>query len=149
MLSIIQDAGRNPKVFCWFGAIPASEISEWLINSHLRLPRDLFEFWRVTGGAELFESETIFRPPVSSLPNQCFISGDDTNSRNLSHKRNGLPDGLFLFQDGAFLSAVRLHDQKFVTFAKNYVVEAVFDSMNEWYEKTLRAEFGLRYGLNR
>src|SRR4051812_26130713 len=115
MLSIVQDAERNPKVFCWFGAIPASEINEWLIASGLKLPSDLLEFWRVTGGAEIFESETVFRPPVSSLPNQYFLVGDDTASKNLWHQSKGLPTGLFIFQEGAFLSAVRQHDQRFVT----------------------------------
>jgi hypothetical protein len=48
---------------------------------------------------------------------------------------------------GSLLSAVRLSDRKFVKLSEDYGVENSFDSLDEWYVQTLRAEFGERYGL--
>ncbi|HTA48007.1 MAG TPA: hypothetical protein VK930_01035 [Verrucomicrobiae bacterium] len=72
---------------------------------------------------------------------------DDIESLNARHAAAGNPYGLYIFTDGAFLSAVRLHDQEFVTLTSNHVVEDSFPSLDEWYVHTLRAEFGERYGL--
>jgi hypothetical protein len=104
------------------------------------------ELWRVTGGGDVFETETIFRPTVPSAPNSCFVQ-DGIEERNTGHASNGKPCGLYVFQQGAFLSAVRLADQKYVTLTTNYAVEDAFSSLDEWYTRTLRAEFGERYGL--
>jgi hypothetical protein len=52
------------------------------------------------------------------------------------------------FQQGAFLSAVRLSDQRFVTLTEGgYTIKDSFDSLDEWYVRTLRAEYGERYSL--
>lgn len=144
---LLEDAARCPKLFEWFGAIPKPEIDDWLERSRLVLPPDLLEFWQVTGGGDIFETETILRPTVPSAPNSSFVA-DDIESANAAHTTAGSPHGLYIFQEGAFLSAVRLRDQEFVTLTKKYVVEASFRSLNEWYVHTLRAEFGERYGLD-
>jgi hypothetical protein len=146
MLIILQDAERSPKPFQWFGAIPRSEIEEWLRRERLALPPDLIELWGITGGGDVFE-ETILRPTVRSVPNRGYVE-DDIESANARHAAAGNPQGLYIFMDGAFLSAVRLRDQEFVTLTRNYVVENSFPSLDEWYIKTLRAEFGDRYGLS-
>ena len=53
-----------------------------------------------------------------------------------------------MFQQGAFLSAVRLSDQRFVSLTEGgYTIKDSFDSLDEWYVRTLRAEYGERYGL--
>jgi hypothetical protein len=64
-------------------------------------------------------SETIFRPTVPSVPNSCFVE-DDIEGRNADHTAAGKPCGLYIFPQGAFLSAVRFSDQKFVTLTKGY-----------------------------
>ncbi|MCU1297358.1 MAG: hypothetical protein JWO91_1636 [Acidobacteriaceae bacterium] len=146
MLVLLQDAKRVPRLFSPFGAIPEAEVQDWLRSSGLTLPGDLIELWQLTGGGDAFDSETIFRPTVPSVPNSCFVE-DDIEGRNADHTAAGKPCGLYIFQQGAFLSAVSLSDQKFVTLTKGYEVELVFDSLDEWYAKTLRIEFGPRYGL--
>jgi hypothetical protein len=147
MLVLLQDAERVPGVFCAFGAIPEAEVQDWLQNSGLVLPADLVELWQLTGGGDVFESETIFRPTVPSISNSCFVE-DDIEGTNAAHTAVGKPSELYIFQQGVFLSAVRLPDQKFVTLTRNYVVEDSFPSLDEWYIRTLRAEFGQRYGID-
>ena len=119
---------------------------EGLRQNALVLPSDLIELWEATGGGDVFDSETIFRPTVPSIPNACFVE-DDIEGRNAAHAAEGKPSGFYIFQHGAFLSAIRLSDQKFVTLTENYAVENSFGSFDDWYVQTLRAEFGARYGL--
>lgn len=145
MLIILQDAERWPKPFQWFGAIPRPELEDWLRRERLVLPPDLIELWEITGGGDVFE-ETILRPTVRSVPNGGYVE-DDIESVNAYYAAAGNPKGFYIFMDGTFLSAVRLHDQEFVTFTRNYIVENSFPSFDEWYMKTLRPEFGERYGL--
>ena len=146
MLILLQDAQRVSGMLYSFGAIPTTELREWLRQNALVVPSDLLELWEVTGGGDIFDSETVFRPTVASLPNACFAH-DDIEGRNAAHAAAGKPSGLFIFQKGTFLSAIRLSDQKFVTLTKDYAVENSFDSLDDWYVGTLRAEFGERYGL--
>src|SRR3954470_22972690 len=146
MLALLQDAERVPRVFLPFGAIPEAEIKRWLRHSGLVLPSDLIELWQLTGGGDVFDSETIFRPTVASVPNSRFVE-DDVEGRNAAHAEKGKPEELYIFQQGVFLSAVRLSDQNFVTLTEDYVVEQSFLSIGEWYVRTLRPQFGERYGL--
>ncbi len=143
---VLVEDSRVPGVFFGFGAIPKAELRDWLKRHALVLPPDLLTFWQLTGGGDVFESETILRPSVPTPPNASFVE-DDIESANLAHNANGKPSELYLFQQGAFLSAVRVSDQKYVTLTKAYAVQDLFDSMDEWYVRTLRAEFGKRYGL--
>jgi len=62
-----------PAFFARFGAIPEAEVQDWLQNSGRVLPADLVELWQLTGGGDVFESETIFRPTVPSISNSCFV----------------------------------------------------------------------------
>jgi hypothetical protein len=65
-----------------------------------------------------------------------------------SHAEEGKSDDLYVFQEGVFLSAVRLSDQRFVTLTEDgYTIKDSFASLNKWYVRTLRAEYGDRYGL--
>ena len=63
----------------------------------------------------------------------------------MPQKENHL--GSNIFQQGVFLSAIRLSDQKFVTLTENYAIEHSFGSLDDWYVQTLRTEFGAWYGL--
>jgi hypothetical protein len=146
MLTLLQDAERVPRLFYPFGAIPEAEIQDWLRCSGLVLPSDLIQLWQLTGGGDIFDTETIFRPTVSSVPNRCFVE-DDIEGRNAAHAEKGKPRELYIFQQGVFLSAVRLSDQNFVTLTEGYVVKQSFASLDEWYLRTLRAEFSEEYGL--
>jgi len=147
MLLLLEDAKRRPELFDWFGAIPRREIEDWLLRHQLELPPDIIELWHVTGGGDVFESETILRPTVASYPNGSFVE-DDIESFNTDHATELNRCGVYVFQRGVFLSAVRLRDQYFVTLTKNYVIAEWFSSLDEWYANTLRAEFGPRYGLS-
>lgn len=147
MLILLQDAQKVPRIFCPFGAIPAVEVRDWLQRTGLILPSDLIDLWQLTGGGDVFENETIFRPTVPSRPNECFVE-DDIEGRNAWYAEEGKSEDLYVFQQGAFLSAVRLSDQRFVTLtASGYAVKDSFASLDEWYVRTLRAEFGELYGL--
>jgi hypothetical protein len=147
MLILLQDAQRVPNMFAPFGAISTAELREWLRQNALVLPSDLIELWEMTGGGDIFETETVFRPTVPSIPNLSFVQ-DDIESRNAAHSAKGKPSGLYIFQQGVFLSAIRLSDQRFVTLTNDYVPKNSFGSLNDWYVSTLRAEFGERYGLS-
>ena len=147
MLILLQDAHKVPRIFFPFGAIPVGELQDWLRRTRLVLPSDLIELWQLTGGGDVFESETIFRPTVPSTPNSCFVE-DDIEGRNTVFAEEGKSGDLYVFQQGAFLSAVRLSDQRFVTLTEDgYAIKDSFDSLDEWYVRTLRAEYGERYGL--
>jgi hypothetical protein len=116
-------------------------------RTRLVLPSDLIELWQLTGGGDVFDSETIFRPTVPSSPNSCFVD-DDIEGRNAAHAKEGKIGDLYVFQEGLFLSAVRLSDQRFVTLTNGgYAIKDSFGSLDEWYVSTLRAEYGERYGL--
>jgi hypothetical protein len=146
MLVLLRDAQGVPGIFYPFGAIPRAELREWLRQNALVLPPDLIDLWELTGGGDIFDSETVFRPTVPLIPNTHFAQ-DDIEGRNAEHAAKGKPSGLYIFQQGAFLSAIRLSDQTFVTLTRDYSVDNSFGSLDDWYVRTLRAEFGERYGL--
>lgn len=148
MIYLLQDAQRTPRIFSPFGAIPSVEIQDWLRRTELILPADLIELWQQTGGGDVFESETILRPTVPSIPNSCFVE-DDIEAINAAYAEEGKSRDLYVFQEGLFLSAVRLSDQTFVTLTKGgYTVKDCFRTLDQWYVGTLRAEYGERYGLS-
>jgi len=128
MLVLLQDAQKVPRIFSPFGAIPAAELDDWLRRTGLVLPSDLIELWQQTGGGDVFESETIFRPTVPSTPNSCFVE-DDIEGRNATYEEKGKSGDIYVFQQGAFLSAVRLSDQRFVTLTEGgYTIKHSFAS---------------------
>jgi hypothetical protein len=147
MLILLQDAQKVPRIFSPFGAITLAEIQDWLQRTGVVLPSDLIELWQQTGGGDVFESETILRPTVASAPNSCFVE-DDIEGINAPYAEEGKPGDLCVFHRGLYPSAVRLTDQRFVTLTGGgYTVKDSFASFDEWYVRTLRADYGERYGL--
>ena len=147
MLILLQDAQKVPRIFSPFGAIPSAEIQDWLRRTGLVLPSDLIELWQQTGGGDVFESETILRPTVVSTLNSCLVE-DDIEGINAAYAEEGKSGDLYVFHRGLFPSAVRLSDQRFVTLTEGgFTVKDSFASFDEWYVRTLRAEYGERYGL--
>jgi hypothetical protein len=135
-------------MFCAFGAIPLTEIQDWLGRTGVVLPSDLIELWKQTGGGDVFESETILRPTVASRPNSRFVE-DDIERVNAKYAEEGKSSDLYMFHRGLFPSAVRLSDQRFVTLTEGgRAVKDSFASFDEWYVRTLRSEYGERYGLS-
>ena len=92
MLILLRDAEVVPRVFHPFGAIPKAELREWLRQNAMVLPSDVIELWEATGGGDIFDSETIFRSTVPSIPNACFVE-DDIEGRNAAHAAEGKPSG--------------------------------------------------------
>jgi hypothetical protein len=149
MLTILKDAEARSDLFHWFGAIERDEIESWMRTGQFSVPSELVELWSLTGGGDLFESETIFRPTSirSSMP--YFVAGSDpVDSANEQRVRNGMPKSYLAFHDGLFLSAIRLYDQRVVTLTPKGQETGEFSSLDEWYLRTLRAEFSRRYGLS-
>ena len=147
MLTILKDAERSPKIFYWFGAIALEQIESWMKSNSIIVPSDLVEFWRQTGGGDLFDGETILRPTRIPSIEPYFIDGDDVDSVTQFQIQNGMPDSYLPFQIGSCFSAVRLPDQVFVTLDDASHETAVFATFEEWYLRTLRADFGAHYGL--
>jgi hypothetical protein len=147
MLILLQDALQVPRIFDTFGAIPVVELQDWLRRTGVVLPSDLIELWQQTGGGDVFESETILRPTVASTPTSCFVE-DDIEGINAACAEDGKSGDLCVFHRGLYLSAVRFSDQRFVTLTEDgYTVKDSFASLDQWYVRTLRAEYGERYGL--
>ncbi len=101
MLVLLQDAECVPRLFFPFGSIPEAELHAWLEQIGLTFPADLVELWRLAGGGDVFETETIFRPTVPSAPNSGFVE-DAIEERNFGHASDGKPGGLYIFQEGGF-----------------------------------------------
>jgi hypothetical protein len=53
-----------------------------------------------------------------------------------------------LFHEGTWLSGFRSSTPEYVTVNQDtYNIEGEFQSLENWYRKTVRAEFAERYGL--
>jgi hypothetical protein len=149
MLTILRDAEKAPGLFHWFGGIALEKIALWMRSYPLTVPPDLLEFWRQTGGGDLFESETMLRPTLIRSSEPYFIDGDDVHSATLFNIQNGMLPSYLAFHKGLQFSAVHLPRQVFVTLDERFRETTVFNTFEEWYMRTLRNEFGQRYGLSK
>ena len=141
-LQIITDAMSRPDLFVWNGPIEGRQLRRWLSENALNLPEDLVAFLELTGGGDLFESETILGPYGD------VELGDDLIGANISLRSEGMPAGYVVFHRGMDLSAIRSLDHKYVAFtAPDFHEKAVFSSLEAWYVESLREEYGERYGL--
>ena len=100
MLAILKDATSRPDLFGWFGPIQRAQIEMWAAQSLLKVPADLMEFWSQTGGGDLFESETIFRPTLIPSPEPYFIEGDNVDAATQGRIRDGMSKSYLAIHDG-------------------------------------------------
>lgn len=140
---ISQDSENYPSLFLWNGTIDEEDIKDWFEDRSLYVPEDLIKFLSATGGGTMFESEDILTP----FANPEF--GNELESTNDWYQNNGMSEDLLIFNTGAYLSAVRLSDQKYVLLDSiEYEVESEYDSFDEWYQETVRSGFAEQYNLD-
>lgn len=144
MFNIIdQDSEKFPSLFVWNEPIEKEDLKLWFEEHSLYVPEDLIMFLSATGGGNMFESENILSPFGSQE------LGNDIESTNDWYLDNGLSDDLMIFNTGAYLSAVRLSDQKYVLLDSiDYEVESEFETFDDWYINTVRSGFAERYNLD-
>lgn len=139
---IINDSKLRPDLFLWNGALDAEFLDEWLEERDLQLPEDMLEFWKLTGGGNVFESEDLLGP--LGAPE----FGIDFDATNEWLKNAGMPDEYIAFSSGSFLGALRLSDQKYLLLDSIvFDVLAEYDSLDEWYQNTIRKEFAQQYDM--
>jgi hypothetical protein len=144
LATIYEDALAHPALFHWFG-VSEPDFEAWLEELPLRVHPGLVEFWRRTGGGDLFESETILGPLVAD-------ESDNVLEMNKYHWGKGLPRDMLIFHVGLNLSASfvdqRRHRNRLVSFQPDsYNVEKSFDTFNAWYRENLRSEYAERFSL--
>lgn len=142
--TIYEDAISRPDLFQWFG-IGGAALEDWLTALPLRAHPGLVDFWRRTGGGDIFESETLLGPLATD-------ESDNVLKVNEHHRSRGLPDQLLIFHIGLCMSASSVdqkrHRNRLVTLGPDsYRVMSTFDSFNDWYQNASRSEYASRYGL--
>jgi hypothetical protein len=142
--TIYEDAISRPDLFQWFG-VDEVALEKWLTVLPLRAHPGLVDFWRRTGGGDIFESETLLGPLAAD-------ENDNVLKLNDYHRGRGLPDELLIFHIGLCVSASSVdrkrHRNRLVTLdPASYQVMSTFDTFGAWYQNTLRSEYASRYGL--
>jgi hypothetical protein len=141
-LAILSDASYRPELFFWSGPIDEKSLDSWLNQRSWKIPEDLKFFWKVTGGGDFFESETIYGP-FSDLWTKDFI--DEVNRHQ---KTIGLPSKFLVFHSGIQYSAIDLNTQTYLFLnEKNFEVLREFPSLETWYTQGIRPIFKEKYGL--
>lgn len=140
---IYQDAKLRPSLFFWNGGIEPERLENWLKERQLEIPRDLHEFWMMTGGGDIFESETILGPFGDSAMQ------DDVDSVNQIYHHKGLPMNYLIIHVGlGGLTAVSLLDQQYVSLDEEHYQEFNrYKNLEDWCRYLIRAEYADRYGL--
>ena len=142
-LQILEDARERPELFCWAGALNFEQLSGWSSRNSLVLVPELFHLLSVTGGGDMFETETILMPFSGQQ------TGDNAEEANAFHRQQGLPKHLWLFHVGIVLSAVDKRDARVVTVSEHYGIRGEYPSLDHWYVTVIRDEYAGRYGLAR
>lgn len=137
-----KDLQLKPQVFFWEGPTDSRQLKRRLQEEGWRLPEDLLKLLAVTGGGEIFESETILGPCRDAE------LGDNLFTCNEQLRGRGLPDGYVVFHTGMAVSAVRLADGRYVEFGlEDFEERGEYATLDDWYRKLIRAEYAERYGL--
>jgi hypothetical protein len=138
-----RDAELKPRLFFWEGAISRTHLKGLIDKQGWTLPSDLFNLLTLTGGGEIFESETILGPFRDA------DLGDNLFTYNEELRGRGLPEGYVVFHTGMAVSAVRLIDGRYVELGlDNFHEREEFESLEDWYLRLIRAEYAERYGLS-
>jgi len=137
-----KDMELKPRLFFWEGSVDSQRLKQLLHEKGWALPGDLFDLLVLTGGGEIFESETILGPFRDA------DLGDNLFTYNEELRDRGLPDGYVVFHTGIAVSAVRLTDGRYVEFGLNDFEErGEYASLEDWYLRLIRAVYGEHYGL--
>ncbi len=138
---ILNDAQRAPHLFRWNGQVGRRTIEDWIALHGWKIPGDLLDFWTITRGGEVFESER-FLPPLASPDGQ-----EEIVQVTGWCQRRGLPDGLVVFHEGLGFTAVRCLDGAYLSLDSAVQVAGEYTSLDQWYSDVLRREYAERYGL--
>jgi hypothetical protein len=131
----------RPDLFWWAGPPQPSRLNAWLHGLGFPVPDDLAAFWVETGGGTVFETEELLCPMGPT------VAAGGVEEQSAWHRTAGLPEDLLLFHEGAWLSALRVRDGRYVTLGPGYEPATEFGSLDEWFRATLLAEYGERYGV--
>ncbi len=144
METLLEDSRLRPDVFQWNGPVEAERLATWLDGNGLTaiVPQDLVTLWLLTGGGDIFESETLLGPFGD------VTLGDDVVEAKAFLRSTGLPSGYLVFSRGFTLGAVEHSTGEFVELdSRDFRVTARFSTLDDWYRKSVRAEFASRYRL--
>jgi hypothetical protein len=138
---LMADAKKRPDLFLWNGPVEPAALSAWLSKLNLKVPADLIEFWLLTGGGDLFETETFLGPFADPG------LGDDVLGAMLNLRESGLPEDLVPFALGTFMGAADQRLNYVALDPESFRRSAVYGTLDEWYLGTLRHEYAGRYRL--
>lgn len=141
---LLRDSRARPDLFHWNGPISDARLRTWLRQQGIdrRIPGDLVELWRLTGGGDFLETETLLGPFADES------LGDDVAGANQTLRQQGLSGQFLVFCRGASVGAIDLSSGDFVELeSRTLRVRRRFRSLDDWYTSTVRAELGARYGL--
>jgi hypothetical protein len=111
-------------------------------NMNLSVPQDLMDFWIDFGFGEMFETETIYSP---------FTDNENYSIKEINDffMSRGLSTDFCVFHTGINISAFRIEEPCFVLLEEDsFEILESFYTFDEWYNKTLRAEYFERYSMN-
>ena len=91
-------------------------------------------------------------PDGGEVPPKNAYRGENKSPAFEFHWSKGLPSNLLIFHTGLCLSASsvdnRRHRNRLVSFRSgSYEIGRQFNTFDEWYQQTIRAEYAERYGL--
>jgi SMI1/KNR4 family protein SUKH-1 len=143
MNMILRDAATASHLFMWNGPIDRRRVDRWVEGHGWRLPEDLLEFWSVTGGGEMFETETMLRP----------LRSDDDGREEILDVTNwlrtakGFQENLLVFHQGLAYTAIRPADGRYFCQDAHGRILGEFGTLEDWYIRVIREEYAERYGL--
>lgn len=138
--TILADASAAPALFRWNDPIDRGALVEHLFSRGWTIPEDLIDFWAITGGGEIFETELLLRP-VAPMGQASELE----QTQRFWHER-GLPVGSVVFHEGFIVTAVAQNGM-YLSFDRDLQPSGQFISLEDWYVGAIRAEYAERYGL--
>ena len=137
---ILADAERAPHLFQFNGPGEREQLEKWIRTRGWVVPRDLLEFWTLTSGGQILETERFLRP--LALPN----GEEEVAAVTAWCYKRGMPKGLVVFHEGLGFTAVR-PDGSYVSLDSDVQVRGEYRDLDDWYVNTLREEYAGRYRL--